>query len=149
MKIAPLEPNMSTKSKPQPGKPAAKPRKYFSLDEANRALPYVARIVDDIRAAYHGAVQLQHQAEQAGENKAAEALRRDYDTAVQRLRQYVEELTEVGVDLKDYEQGLIDFPALHEGREICLCWKCGEEKIVAWHEVHAGFAGRKDTALLS
>jgi len=46
--------------------------------------------------------------------------------------------------LKDYEMGLIDFPAVHQGREVYLCWKLGEKQIVAWHEVDAGFSGRRD-----
>ena len=53
----------------------------------------------------------------------------------------------IGVDLKDPSRALLDFPALHEGREILLCWKADEETITHWHETAAGIAGRKSVAL--
>ncbi len=61
----------------------------------------------------------------------------------------IEELQAVGVELKDFDQLLLDFPAIHEGREICLCWHQGESSVNAWHEVGAGYAGRQDVALLA
>ena len=56
---------------------------------------------------------------------------------------FVEELQRLGIELKDPEKGLIDFPCLFEGREIYLCWKHGEDSIEHWHEIYAGFAGRQ------
>lgn len=50
---------------------------------------------------------------------------------------------ELGVQVKDLELGLIDFPALKAGKEVCLCWRLGEEAITHWHGVHEGFQGRK------
>ena len=51
--------------------------------------------------------------------------------------------TLVGCELKDWESGLVDFPSRMDSREVCLCWKLGEEQITQWHEVYAGFAGRE------
>jgi len=45
--------------------------------------------------------------------------------------------------VKDLTIGLIDFVALHDGREVYLCWQYGEESIQFWHEIEAGFAGRQ------
>jgi hypothetical protein len=59
------------------------------------------------------------------------------------LHRFEDELAEVGCQLKDHRIGLIDFPALREGREVLLCWKLGEEMIGHWHEVSEGFGGRK------
>lgn len=54
------------------------------------------------------------------------------------------ELNELGVQLKDYSRGLIDFPCMKDGRVILLCWQLGEgEKIEWWHELEAGFGGRQ------
>ena len=53
------------------------------------------------------------------------------------------ELADIGCELKDWENGLVDFPARMHRRDVCLCWKLGEAQITQWHEVYAGFAGRE------
>lgn len=118
-------------------------RKYFTVDQANRALGYVSRVVGDLCQAYREAVSLQQRMEMPMPDEQSDALQADYERAIGRLNGYVDELHEVGVELKDYEQGLVDFPAVHHDREVYLCWKLGEAAIVAWHEVNAGFAGRR------
>ena len=65
-----------------------------------------------------------------------------------RLEDYVNELTEVGCELKDYQVGLIDFTGHHKGHDVCLCWKLGEDEVGFWHEPEAGFAGRQPVATL-
>jgi hypothetical protein len=59
------------------------------------------------------------------------------------LQAGVDAFEERGIVLRDLDRGLIDFPALHEGREIYLCWIDGERDIEYWHELDAGFAGRQ------
>ena len=138
----PYEDSSATASRPpQPGK------KYFTVEEANRALPYVARVTDDIARHYRTVIDLRRQVEQAGEDDDA-APRREYEKAMDQLNDLIDELQQVGVELKDFEQGLIDFPAVYQDREIYLCWKRGEDKIVAWHEIDAGYAGRQDVGVL-
>ena len=54
------------------------------------------------------------------------------------------ELEALGVQLKDYERGLIDFPSMRDGRVVLLCWQMGEgDEVSWWHDVDAGFAGRQ------
>lgn len=54
------------------------------------------------------------------------------------------ELNDLGVELKDYSRGLIDFPSMREGRVVLLCWQLGEdERIEWWHELEGGFIGRQ------
>jgi hypothetical protein len=55
----------------------------------------------------------------------------------------VERLERLGVFVKDLDRGLVDFPALHEGEEVLLCWEVGEDEVAYWHGVDEGFAGRK------
>lgn len=55
----------------------------------------------------------------------------------------VARIDEWGITLRDIETGLIDFPALVNGRPICLCWRLGEERVEWWHELDAGFGGRR------
>lgn len=123
-------------------------RRYFSVEEANKALPYVTRVVDDVRSTYKAAVGLQQRLESPLPTDNVDELGREYTRSVDRLNGYVEELAAVGVELKDYDLGLIDFPALHGGREVCLCWKHGEANILAWHEIDAGYAGRQSIETL-
>lgn len=123
-------------------------RKYFELDEAQRALPYVSRVVADIQQCYGQALELRQRLDRDHPEDDVESLRRDYDRLMDRLNGYLDELRLVGVELKDFEKGLVDFPAWHHDREVCLCWKHGETTIGAWHETNAGFAGRQDISSL-
>ena len=121
-------------------------KKYFSLSEANRALPYVARVVEDITSCYRTAVQLRQHIEHPMPEDCAEKLQSDYDRSMDKLSNLMEELHQVGVELKDFEMGLLDFPAVHDGREVYLCWHRGETNVQAWHEIDSGYAGRQDIA---
>ncbi len=60
-----------------------------------------------------------------------------------RLTERARDVAESGVIIKDLDMGLLDFPALREGREVYLCWRLGEERIGWWHEVDAGRSGRQ------
>ena len=55
----------------------------------------------------------------------------------------VNEIHGLGAEVKDADEGLIDFPALREGDEVLLCWKVGEPEIAFWHGLEEGFAGRR------
>ena len=61
----------------------------------------------------------------------------------QRIAECAREIAESGALVKDLDMGLLDFPALREGREVYLCWRLGEERIGWWHEVDAGLSGRR------
>ncbi len=63
--------------------------------------------------------------------------------AIQALQRCVEEIQQTGCLLKDLDEGLLDFPAMLGDREVCLCWKLGEDRIEFWHHLDDGFAGRK------
>ena len=59
----------------------------------------------------------------------------------------VEGLQRLGLLVKDLDRGLVDFPALHNGEEVLLCWQVGEDEVAYWHGVDEGFAGRKPLPL--
>ena len=65
----------------------------------------------------------------------------------QAVTQAAERLERLGVLVKDLDTGLVDFPALHEGEEVLLCWQVGEDEVAHWHGVDEGFAGRKPLPL--
>lgn len=123
-------------------------KKYFTLEEANRSLPYVRKVVDDLTACYTHVLEVRHDIEHPHVGQAPEQLETQYEQAMERLGLFVDELNMVGVELKDFEKGLLDFPSMLDEREILLCWQLGEDKIVAWHEMDAGYKGRQGVELL-
>jgi hypothetical protein len=128
-----------------------KGKKFFTLAEASRALPLVKRIASDIQTVQAARLKI-HAELSATLTHAAPArqtaLQGDFDRATCRLEQLIEELIAIGVELKDPSRALLDFPTHHEGREVLLCWKAGEDAITHWHEPEAGYAGRKPIASL-
>jgi hypothetical protein len=121
--------------------------RLFNLDSANRSLPLVRRVVDDIVREYRELMKLRDAREELSAAEAAgpklDAMRAAAEQHVARLNALQEELREVGCELKDWKTGLVDFPAIHDGRQVWLCWKLGEERVSHWHELHEGFSGRK------
>jgi hypothetical protein len=136
-------PRFSASQRPAPARPA----RVFTLDQANRALPLVGRIVADVVRTYESLSQWHLQVEKAAGRDLAQA-EQEVRRAQERMDDLLSELSDIGVDMKDYRVGLVDFVARHEGRDIFLCWKLGEAQITHWHELQAGFAGRKPVALL-
>lgn len=122
-------------------------RRRFTLEKANRALPLVRRIVIDIVETRQRATELQTTLESLS-GREHDRTQRDLDNAIDRLHSYLDELIDIGCELKDIQIGLIDFIGMHQGREICLCWKLGEERIGYFHEINAGFAGRIPISML-
>ena len=127
---------------PRPVRPS-RPKRRFSLAQANSALPLVRRIVGDIVRTHGTVLKLQADIERAADAKDQAAVQTRLDESVTKLEDYVDELSEVGCELKDYQVGLIDFVGRHESRDVYLCWKLGEERVAHWHEISAGYAGRQ------
>jgi hypothetical protein len=132
---------------PRPVSPSL-PKKRFTLALANKTLPLVRRIVSDIVAAHDHALEVQAQVERQRDGKEQASAQSELDVTLDRLQDLVDELIDIGCELKDYQTGLIDFIGRHQGRDVYLCWKLGEEKIGYWHELNAGFAGRKPVSML-
>ena len=135
---------------PSPVTPS-KTKRRFRLDEANRTLPLVSRIVRDIVACHQKITQLQQAQGTTGakqQKQPAKPAPPELTAAVDRLQGFVDELTSIGVELKDYQSGLIDFIGRHQGRDVYLCWKLGETTVGFWHELHTGFAGRQPVSTL-
>jgi|SRR6185369_2266717 len=124
-----------------------RPRRIFSLKEANQTLPLVARVIRDIVEGYRQISELDaqaHQLAEAGHPSKAEDFRSQIHDLLVTVDGYVEELHQIGCEFKDPFQGLVDFPARLDGeRLVYLCWKMGESEIRYWHELHSGFAGRQ------
>jgi hypothetical protein len=65
------------------------------------------------------------------------------EKTAQRVKDAVTEINATGVQVKDLDIGLLDFPCMVDGETVLLCWKLGEPKITHWHAMTEGFAGRK------
>jgi hypothetical protein len=128
-------------------------KKYFTAAEANAALPLVRAIVRDITELAHDLRERQERFERLAPRKGgsvSEAYQEEQHVAKaeierdqERLLGYTQELKELGVELKDYFTGLVDFPCRMDNREVFLCWRLGEAEVAYWHELEAGFAGRQ------
>lgn len=129
---------------------AFEPARLFTLEQANRMLPLVRRIVEDIVQDYArwreqvGVLEVVA-AGRRGDSPPdeAEKVEQDAQRLAADIERYVTELRELGVDFKGFDQGLVDFPAELDGRLVYLYWKLGEDSVEYWHEVDAGFAGRQ------
>jgi hypothetical protein len=67
----------------------------------------------------------------------------EFATLARELQEVVDELTSIGIQLKDADTGLLDFPAVREGEDVLLCWSVGEPAVEWWHGLEDGFAGRQ------
>ena len=126
--------------------------RYFTVEEANQALPRLRQWLPRLRArrrsldvAQHKLADLAVKAAANGNLVEEEVLstQREAQRLAEELNKLVTRINGLGCQLKDMEQGLVDFPALREGREVYLCWRLGEEEVAFWHEVQAGFGGRQ------
>ena len=133
--------------------------KLFTLDEAERTLPLVQRIVQDLTGEYPAWRAAVARFEMLtggaradwGETGELLAARESIATHAERINRYLQELELVGCVFKGFEAGLVDFYSLRDDRPVFLCWRLGEERITHWHEIDSGFAGRQpiDASILS
>ena len=122
--------------------------KLFSIEEANALLPTVRKLVQRIQRAYRRLVSYGEAAKQAaagaelgGGGMADGPL---YVALLMELSSLAGQLDTMGVQMKDYGRGLIDFPSMRDGRIVLLCWELGEgDELEWWHDVDAGYAGRQ------
>jgi hypothetical protein len=121
--------------------------KLFTLAEANDLLPSVAPKLEKIQSLYSCLSSMKEPAKAAAEASQFGGGMEggsEYVKTLYEVGKLTTELHELGIELKDYSRGLIDFPCLKNDRVIYLCWQLGEgNKIEWWHEIDAGFAGRQ------
>ncbi len=134
-------------------KPRKKSKKYFTVDEANATLPLVRVVVRDImnlanelRDRNDRLTRLEPEKNGHRTEAHAEELvhaQADFERGQERMQEYETELRQLGIELKDYFTGLIDYPCWMDGHEVYLCWKFDEPEVAHWHEIDAGFSGRR------
>jgi hypothetical protein len=128
--------------------------KTFTLGEAQTLLPVLDSLLRRAQVAGARAGELESEMQQLTQriflsggmhvNVAVAARRRaEREKALQETRDTLAEIDEIGVQVKDLEQGLLDFPCVMDGKTVLLCWKLGEKEIGFWHSPEDGFAERK------
>jgi hypothetical protein len=129
-------------------------QRHFTLDEALALLPRLTELLEALRARNRERQELerrlaeryQHRVRGNGQVRGGEELARvqaQLDAVNTELNERIAAIHALGVEVKDPEQGLVDFPSLRDGEEIYLCWRLGEPTIAWWHALDTGFAGRQ------
>jgi hypothetical protein len=131
--------------------------RHFTPEEANAELVHVRPLVEQLVATrQEHAAALGRQEELEGKIRGngggippAElaSATAEVDAVARRLARLVAEITSHGAQVKDLDSGLVDFPALHGGETVLLCWQLGEDEIGWWHRVDDGFEGRRPLPL--
>jgi hypothetical protein len=126
----------------------------FTLSEAQTLLPVVEALLRRAQTSATRSEELEEEMQQLVQRiflaggmhvdvSAAARRRAEREKAVQETKDSLAEIDSIGVQVKDLEQGLLDFPSLMDGKPVLLCWKLGEPAIAHWHTEEEGFAGRK------
>ena len=127
--------------------------KVYTVAQANRVLPVVATAIRRLRADFPEILRIQDrlsvlallggEGEASPEHREFVAVREELEALVVRYNERLEQLQRIGCIVKDLNLGLVDFYARKGARLVLLCWKLGEKRIQFWHELEAGFAGRR------
>ena len=124
--------------------------RLFTVDDANRTLPLVRRIVEDVvrqhRVWREKILELDLVASSTradAPRERATVLEKEAQDLAREIDGYQHELAELGILLKDRRMGLVDFPCDMNGKRVYLCWRLGEGEVQFWHEEDAGYSGRQ------
>jgi hypothetical protein len=119
--------------------------RHFTREEANALLPQLTRLLTRLRDAKDELTDAEaHEvlSESAPANGGGEQ-GRQVGVAFLEVRRLLETLERGGIVLRDIDRGLVDFPALLEGREVYLCWELREDEVGHWHDLEGGYGGRE------
>jgi hypothetical protein len=121
-------------------------KKLFTLNEANAFVPQLLYLVPKIQklsvSLNNNFPDIKNARDKAKWNGGSDQ-GVGYLNAVLKYNDLMRKIEEMGCEVKGIREGLIDFPSLREGREVCLCWRMPEKEILFWHDLNAGFTGRK------
>lgn len=128
---------------------------YFTIEDANRRLPLIKRIAQDIVGLYQDVFSRRERLQEIRFRRSDSeegtslyrdevgAIEKDLDRDVRKLEDFVEELRSLKVQLKDPAKGVVNFPSILDGREVMLCWEPGEDEVAYWHETDGDYAERQ------
>lgn len=128
--------------------------KHFTLDEAQSLLPVLESLLKRAVEARRAAGEIEEELQELSRKifllggmfldvEQQRKRRSAYEAQADRMKDSLAEIDSIGVQVKDLETGLLDFPCLIDGETVLLCWKMGESRIEFWHTLESGFAGRQ------
>jgi hypothetical protein len=119
--------------------------RHFTVEEAEALLGEVEPMLVALRTARDRLTDAEAHEALAGAapGNGGGGAGRDVGEAFLEVRRLLAELQELGVVVRDIDRGLVDFPAILEGREAYLCWELGEHGIGYWHDLESGYGGRR------
>ena len=121
-------------------------KKHFTLEEARALLPELRRAFRDAHrrrdVVHQTDKELGETLEKTGSDVGGEKVSGLLMDMLQ-LNNQLRRLQEMGIQIKDFERGLLDFPHLRDGREVFLCWELDENDIEFWHDIDSGYSGRE------
>jgi hypothetical protein len=119
--------------------------RHFTRAEANALLPRLGPLLNQLRDAKDELTDEEaHEAlAEAAPSNGGGGEGRQVGVAFLEVRRLLETLQQSGLVLRDIDRGLVDFPALIDGREVYLCWELGEDKVSYWHDLEGGYGGRE------
>jgi hypothetical protein len=124
------------------GKSTDPPARYFTPDEANGLLPRVrglmSRATENARR-----IRERMQSLESLRAEERERLGQELDALRESVAHALEQVRDLGVQVKGLDSGLVDFPALRNGEPVLLCWRVGEARVEWWHPLQGGFAARQ------
>ena len=119
----------------------------FTLDEANALVPWLEEMFRKQELIRQEYVTLQKRLSELAKDHGSEdetaKIKANAELLARHIEEAVEDILDRGIIVRDVATGLIDFPSQREGREVYLCWICGEERIDFWHETNRGFSHRQ------
>lgn len=117
--------------------------RYYTVEEANALLPFLAPALVELREKYEQAQQIRVAIARAAASNGQSRASEDDAQAMARVDELLERIEEWGLVLRDVSTGLVDFRARVGGVEVLLCWRLGEPEVAYWHSPEEGFAGRR------
>ena len=124
---------------------------FFTPIKANSILPEVrlrfAKILNQRERILELQSELSLTVEEDNNHEKFFNIKNQINKSISELYKQIEELEEMGILIKSFEEGLIDFPAKRFDDEVWLCWKLGEDKVKFWHSKEEGFLGRKPLSI--
>ena len=127
-------------------------KKYYTVEQANATLPLLRHILRDVTELAHDLrdryERIKRSQEETGKltqahNEELQTMLADFERDQEKMHEFEDELRRLHIELKDYFTGLVDFRCKMDDHEVYLCWRLGEPEVAHWHELDAGFSGRK------